>query len=97
MTVGMEFGSQAVFAYQLEPAYGMTTDMVRRDCVTTLPNMIISKMDFLAPPASDPDRVDLLLLGIQDRKPVALVFHWKLENGFLGFDIAKSKHTFGKG
>lgn len=75
----------------------MTRDMVVADCIATLPTTTISKMDFLTPPASDPDRLDLLLLGIQDRKTVAVVFHWKLENGIATFDLTKSKHTFGKG
>jgi len=96
-TIAMEFSTQAICAHQLRPSRGMTKQMVFADCVATLPKMIISKMDFLTPPASDPNRLDMLLLGIQDRKSVAVVFHWKVENGLATFDLTKSKHTFGKG
>lgn len=97
LTVATEFGSQAICAHQIRPSRGMSQGMVVQDATVTLPKMIISEVDFLVPPSSDPHRVDMLVLGIENRRPIALVYHWKVENGLISCDPDQSKHAFGKG
>jgi len=73
--------------------------VIRDDIVMTPPNMVILKMELLYPPASDPDRAVLILLGVQDGKNVLYIYSWDTQNVlYTSADSYRPiKHALGKG
>jgi len=73
--------------------------IVRDDIVVTPPNMVILKLELLHPPASDPDRAVLILLGIQDGKNVLHLYSWDTQNViYTSADSYRPiRHALGKG
>jgi hypothetical protein len=73
--------------------------VIRDDVIVTPPNMVILKMELLYPPASDPDRAVLILLGIQEGRNVLYLYSWDTQN--VIYTLADSykpiKHALGKG
>lgn len=73
--------------------------VIADDTVVSPPNMIILKIELLHPPASDPSRVVLVLLGIQDGKSVLYLYSWDTHTILPAVEDTWKpiKHALGKG
>jgi len=73
--------------------------VIEDDAVVTPPDMIILKLEILYPPASDPSRAVLILLGIQDGKSVLCLYSWDTKIILLALEDTWKpiKHALGKG
>jgi hypothetical protein len=79
-TGGLIVASSPESGLNILSTYTSTTRTLDRviddDAVVTPPNMVILKMELLFPPASDPSRAVLILLGIQDGKSLLYLYSW---------------------
>lgn len=73
--------------------------MIRDDTALILPpRLIVLKMEFLRPPASDSTRASLVLLGLEDRKTVLYIYSWDSHDMFpTAGSLQPIRHALGKG
>jgi len=73
--------------------------VIEDDAVVTPPDMIILKIELLHPPASDPNRAVLVLLGIQDGRSVLYLYSWDTHVILPALEDTWKpiKHALGKG
>jgi hypothetical protein len=93
---GTEFG---LILYNTWLEKGYLHKLVRHDvALTPPPNLIVLKMEFLQPAASDPMRASLVLLGLENRKTIIYIYSWDADKAFQKQDLSRPiRHALGKG